>query len=465
MRATRSTRARRGVAIGIAVLGLAATGCGSIPTAAPPTTLAITGGTVIDGTGAPPRVGATVIVEDGRIARIVDAGSTPMGEGVDIYEAEGRWIVPGFVDVHAHFPPRSELEHTLQTLLDYGITAARAPATITEYGVDIRADLEDGELTGPTFRTAGALLDGPETPWGFATVVDSEADVRAAVREQAAAGVDFIKLYTLLRPEIVRSAIDEAHANDLEVIGHLGRTTWDEAIEFGIDALTHSGIYGMARSLIPPERRDEFREFFEPNADRFDSGLFAAWNEATDDREAIARDLGRRLAAGGTTLDPNLVLSDAVFHGDDPARYERLVPPEARVEFQPHPYSRSWVEADRLHARAAWPRFMEAIRIFHEEGVTLAAGTDLENAWMYPGTSFHRELELLSDTGISNADVLIIATRNGAIAIGLEDELGTIEPGKRADLVILSADPLADIRNTEAIVDVFQRGRRIARSR
>lgn len=415
-------------------------------------------GTLIDGTGAPERPNMTLIFEGDRIREIVESGSVRIGANVPSIDATGQWITPGFIDTHAHLSGRATVQSTLTTLLAHGITAARATAEVTAYGVEVRERIAEGELAGPSYRVAGALLDGPDTPYGFASVVATPAEAREEVQQQAAAGVDYIKVYTLLSPPIVQAAIEEAHRQGLEVIGHLGATSWDQALELGIDALTHSAIAGMASSMVPADERPALGELFIPN-NRFDVELFPTFVEAVDPE--VVRQLGRRIAQQGVVLDPNLVLMEAILRGDDVTVFEALMPPERWSEFAPHPYSAGWSDSERAAALEALPLFFDAIRVFHEEGALITAGTDIGNPWMTPGVSFHRELQLLSAAGLDNAAVLQAATRNGAIALGMLEDVGTVEVGKRADIVILSADPLADIRNTAEIVAVYQAGRRV----
>lgn len=421
--------------------------------------LVIENATVIDGTGSAPRANTTVVVVNGRIDAIAPTGSVRIDANVPRVDASGQWMVPGFIDTHAHLPGPADLEATLTALLAHGITAARSTATPTAYAVDIRDRLDAGTLAGPTFRVAGALLDGPGSPWGFAAVVRDAGEARAEVRAQARAGVDFIKLYTLLPPATVAAAIEEAHEMGLPVIGHLGRTTWTEALDLGIDALTHSAFAGMASSMVAEADRPTFGDFFIPNAG-FDPRQFATWTAAVDDD--VVRMLGRRIAERRVVLDPNLVLIDAMVRGDDPAVYEALLPGPDRPPFAPHPYSASWSPGDRAAARVALPAFFRAIRVLQQEGALITVGTDLGNPWMTAGVAFHRELELLVQAGLSSHEALIAATRNGAVALGEIGELGTLEVGKRADLILLGADPLEDILNTRTIVAVYQEGRAVA---
>ena len=430
-------------------------GCAS-PVADGDGTYAIRNATLIDGTGGPPRPNTTIVFEGGRISQIGDADAIRLGSDATSVDATGQWIVPGFVDTHAHLPGPSQLEGTLQQLLNYGITAARTTASVTDYGVDVRDRIAAGELKGPTYRVAGALLDGPGSPWGFAAIVASPDEAREEVRVQAQAGVDYIKLYTLLPPDVVEAAIDEAHTLDLEVIGHIGRTSWFEAIGFGIDALTHSAIAGLAQSMVKEDDRPMFDEFFIPNAD-FNPDLFGPFL-AMVDTETVRR-LATALASNAVVLDPNLVLMEAVIRGDDPSVFEALMPEEEWSSFAVHPYSAGWSTSTRAQAIDALRHFFAAVKEFHDAGALITAGTDIGNPWMTPGVSFHRELELLVEAGLDEQSVLRVATLNGARAIGLAAELGTVEVGKRADVVVLRADPLSDIRNTAQIVSVYQAGR------
>lgn len=413
--------------------------------------------TLIDGTGADPRPGVTVVFANGRIAQIADAGDVQLSANVPSVDATGQWLVPGYIDTHTHLPPSDRLEATLQQLLDHGITASRVTATVTDYGVDTRERIESGSLRGPTLRVAGALIDGPGSPWGFATEVETPEGARAEVRLQAAAGVDFIKVYTLLPPPVIGAAIEEAHALGLEVLGHVGMTNWHEAIDLGIDALLHSAMAGMAHGMVREEDRARFAEFFIPNFTGFDPELFPELVQAID--PSVVEELASKLAANDVVLDPNLVLMEAVIRGDEPEVFRALMPEEQWGDFAVHPYSAFWSDQARAGAKEALPYFFDAVRTFHEAGALVTAGTDIENAWMTPGVSFHRELELLVEAGLTEADVLGVATANGAIAMGMASELGTVEVGKRADVVLLEADPLADIRNTARIVGVYQAGR------
>jgi len=136
-----------------------------------------------------------------------------------------------------------------------------------------------------------------------------------------------------------------------------------------------------------------------------------------------------------------------------------LAPPAMRASWRLGAATDGWGAGDYASARAAWPKVIGLVKRYHEQGVRLLAGSDLPNPWVVPGISLHQELELLTSAGLTPLEALSIATRNGARALGIAHEAGTLEPGKRADLLVLSANPLADIQNTRRIEQVLLGGR------
>jgi hypothetical protein len=448
----------RGTTLGIAVVVALVAGCRD-PSEPAPVRLAIVGATLVDGTGAAARPGTSILVEGGVVTDVAPDDRIALDANVRRIDARGLWVTPGLVDTHTHLPGPADQDRFLRTLLAFGVTTARSTAAAPETGTEVRARLESGALQGPRFLTAGRLIDGPGTVWGgFAAVVGTEEEIRGEVARQASQGVDAIKLYVGLTPTLVRAGIEAAHARGLPVVGHLGRTTWPVAVEAGIDALTHGCFWGMAHSLVPRADSATFAEFFQPNAG-FDPGLFAAWSQAmslVDPRFVAFRE---QAAARRVAIDPNLVLCEAVVWGDDRTTFERL---RTELDVQPapfpHPYSAAWSAAERQGGRSAFAHFLALVADLHRAGVLLTVGSDTMNPWMTPGVATHRELELLALAGIPPAEVLSIATRNGAEALGVLHLTGTVEPGKAADLLLLRADPLADVANLREIELVLRAG-------
>jgi imidazolonepropionase-like amidohydrolase len=429
--------------------------------------IALAGATVIDGTGATPRSGAVIVISKERIAYVGDRTGVRLLPQAKVLDLTGRWVVPGFIDTHAHVPTSSGTESFLAQLVAFGVTAIRVPGDDhVELLVELRDRIERGALIAPRMRTAGVFIDDRDKGWGNPTgpgKVGTEAEIREVVRRDAALKVDFIKLYVGLPPALVKAAIEEAHEHGLRVLGHLGRTTWTEAAEFGIDSLAHSWYCGLAHGVVPQQYREEFRDFYIPNR-RFNPTLFRKWREVVDPGGQEVAQLASLLCKRHVEVHPNLVLGEAVTWGDDPAVLERLepdfAPPEDAASWRRgrHLFSSYWPPEATVEAKRALPVMVQVIGVFHRHGVLLTAGTDYLNPWMTPGVAFHRELELLASAGIPPLEVLRIATRNGAETLGILQDAGTIETGKRADLVTLTADPLAAISNTRKIERVFLRG-------
>jgi imidazolonepropionase-like amidohydrolase len=302
-------------------------------------------------------------------------------------------------------------------------------------------------LVGPRIITSGAPLDLP----GPNTAIDpvaTPAHARAAVAAQAAAGADFIKLYSGLDSGLVRAAVDEAHRLGLKAVGHLWKASWTDAANAGIDGITH--IIVNNEMLLPASRREEYAKA-GPSLGMYE------WFRLADFDGPEIQEMIRALVSNRVTIDPTLVAFEGTAWFDDPGFYgkeaDTFVPPTFLAKWNMMNSLRGWSGEDYRKARASFPKMQELARRLHEAGVPLTVGVDHANPWM-----FHRELELLSGAGIPNPDVIRMATRNGAISLGLIAEIGTVTEGRRADLVVLGADPIADIRNSRKVESVVLGG-------
>jgi imidazolonepropionase-like amidohydrolase len=320
----------------------------------------------------------------------------------------------------------------------------------------LRNDVRTGRIAGPRIYTAGAMIDGLPTTYPDAIGASNPRDARKAVDRLVNAGADLIKIYTRVDPTLLHAVLDEARTFNLQVAGHLGMTDAVTAAKDGIASIEHlSGIpeasIGDASSLYAAHYR----------------GFFAGWTAferawAGLDSAALGR-VAKVLAERRVTLVPTLVLHETFSRLDDPAVLAdtmlRAVPElqQARWNVPDMVKRAGWTPEDYPAFRAGRPKQDLFLRLFAAAGGRIATGTDASNQLLIPGYSEHRELELLVGAGLTPRDALLAATRNGGLLLGV-DSLGLIAPGKAADLLVLSADPLADIRHTLAIDRVMSRG-------
>lgn len=425
--------------------------------------LVLEGVTLIDGTGAPPRPNVSIVIEAGRIAAVGPRGRLALPEGARVLELAGRSVIPGLIDAHAHVTflrdagsgasdyDEATTRRVLRVLLAFGVTGARNPMAPAAVGAALRDALASEALLGPRLRTAGDWIDAR----GFPTP-DS---VRREVERQAALGVDDVKLYASLPPELVAAGIEAAHAHGLAAVGHLQATDWTDAARLGIDFITHAAPW--SEECLPEGQRAAYRR-----AIRREGPMKARlrWLEWLDPRGPEVRAMARELARRRIPVDPTLIAFETKVRGDDPfytASPDLLLLPEPILaSWRRGSFTGDWTPADYARGRRLWPKLLELVRVYDEEGVVLLVGSDLPNPWVVPGAGLHREMELLVSAGIAPLRVLGMATRAAAEAFGWTDA-GTIEPGRRADLVVLAGDPTQDIRNTRRIEAVFLAGRRL----
>jgi imidazolonepropionase-like amidohydrolase len=390
--------------------------------------IVLEGATVIDGTGDLPKPNTNIIINGSRIASLSSntANNYDFSLAKNVINLTGKYIIPGLFDMHAHVANvrknsynQDESEYILRMLLAHGVTTIRNPGGPTEQSVALRENVSEGKIVGPQIFTAGQLLNTPDIPVPFVErQVQTEQDVRQEVRTQAAAGVDHIKLYVGLTPDLVKAAIDEAHFDGKKVIGHLYMTSWTDAANLGIDALTH-GV-PVSPFLLSEADQQEFLAFGDHPFNHI------LWLDLVDLNGPEINNMISALVNNEIPVDPTLDI------------YEIIVK-ESQLQ-------------------DLWPKVLQLTKKLYDNGVTILSGSDIPNFDLAPGASLHHELELLVEAGIPSLEVIKIATRNGAQALGIENDVGTIEPGKQADLIILSDNPVDNISNTKKIEAVINNG-------
>jgi imidazolonepropionase-like amidohydrolase len=300
------------------------------------------------------------------------------------------------------------------------------------------------------------MIDGRPTTYPDAIGVDDGSDARKAVDQLSVAGVDYIKVYTRIDPPLLKAIVDEAGTFGLRVTGHLGLTNAITAARIGIRGDEH--MTGVPESALPDPA---------PLYSAHYRGFWAGWTAferawASLDSASLAR-VAAELAARKVVVIPTLVLHETFSRLDDSTITHQAelkdVPPSVQTGWDvPGMIARAgWTALDLAEFRKSRTKQDLFLRQFFEAGGVIAAGTDASNQLLIPGFSEHREMELLVAAGLTPKDALLAATRNGAQLLGA-DSIGRIVPGKTADLVVLGADPLADIQNARKVERVMLRG-------
>jgi len=432
------------------VLWFFSPGCGPAEqisqSSAAPSVIVIEGGTLIDGTGAPALLGTRILIEGGRIQEIVQAGELSIPAGARVIDAAGKYIIPGLIDAHVHY----DMPWLHRLYLANGVTTVRDLGSSIERTLTLRQEIAAGNILAPRMFISGPGINPSSVR---AMNLGSAKEMATKLVE---AGVDGIKVTGYTTDEL-RDIVEVAHANGLIVYGHTGPKRGNRApgarlaVEAGLDGIEHAlGIledamdkpvpvpadydpfdsthifrywYGRMYSVVNSEKIDELIQLMVDNEVYFSPTLIN-----------FVRNFVQRNTPEVET-DPNL----KYIPEDEPDRFGRFT------------------EEERQDWRKTMALMKEATYKFHEAGGLLINGTDSPGAAL-PGWSVHQEMELFVEAGLTPMAALLATTLNNAKILNKEDELGTVEPGKYADLVILNADPLQDITHTQDIHLVIKNG-------
>jgi imidazolonepropionase-like amidohydrolase len=456
------------------------TGCNIFAQARPP--LLIRHVTVIDGTNRPAQPDRTVVIVDNRISAVENGVSVPVPPGAQVVEARGKYLIPGLWDMHVHMrgPRRGsevdfvkENEAILPLYLANGITGVR------EMGGDIvdavmrwRSEVNSGKRLAPRIATCGPKLDGPRPEWLGSIAIATPDQARAAVERVKAMGADFVKVYNEV-PNIPRDAylalLDEAKRLKMPVTGHVPLTLTVEEVSQGGQSIEHFNEYLPGCIRNEKTLKDDLREG-RIGGSTYDSAVIRDYSSKT------AAALFRNFAANGTWVTPTLTIARTeAFPRENRPRtdFRRMyLSPlwlKSWTDRDDESYGISQTEASQLrsHAKKQYRQSLETIRLMRKAGVSLLAGSDsgVSNASTFPGFSLHDELFDLVEAGLTPLEVLQIATVNAAKWLGRIDTIGTVEPGKLADLVLLDANPLLDIHNIRKVRAVIINGQLLDRAR
>jgi hypothetical protein len=434
--------------------------------------LAITNVNVVDARGGAVLSDQTVLIAGDRIKVVDSADRVPLPLGATVIEASGAFVIPGLWDMHAHLrgngtPPWLTTDWLMPLFLAHGVTGVRdmtsdcdgpaqGPVCLSQM-LEWQESIESGALLGPRILALSSFQINP--PWSY---VLSEEEARGFVQAMAGMGVPNLKIYDRLAPEALAWITDEASKLDLRVWGHVPlRMSARDASRAGLRSIEH--VRDFLFDCFPGT--EEFRANATSSTAPVD--IMRRMVDEHDEGECAA--LYAELVANGTWYVPTHVTRrrDA-FAGDPQFRDDprvRFVLPDIQTDFVRH--LDRIVSADSAARGATFLDFyLKGLAItgaIHRAGVPILVGSDAPDSFVFPGSAVHDEMGELVAAGLSPADALRAATWNGAVFLEVTHSYGSVEPGKRADLVILDANPLEDIGNTRRIRAVLLGGRYLDR--
>jgi imidazolonepropionase-like amidohydrolase len=426
-----------------------------------PQPLVITHVTVIDATGTPAKPDMTVVVIGDRISKLGKSSKVRVPADAQIVDATGKYLIPGLWDMHVH-TFRNASKRPPQTwyfplFIANGITGVRDMWTKVDSMPQVqlwRKQFAEKPGTVPRFGAVGTQVDGVPPHWPNADTVSTADEARRMVDRLKAGGVDFVKVYWQLSREAYFAIVDEAKKQRIPFAGHVPFSISAlEASDAGQKSIEHLDGISLACSS-EEERLSKLKPEDLPPGNYFHQ-IFDTYDE-----KKCAR-LFAHFAINGTWQVPTLYMPMRTDRGssslldDDRLKY---VPIAEREEWKAFIARLEKQTPEQKGLRRMEMNF-KLISGMRRSGVRFMAGTDLGNEYVYPGFSLHDELVLLVQAGLTPMEAIQSATRNPATFIGKLDSLGTIEKGKFADLVLLEANPLEDISNTQRINAVVVNGR------
>ncbi len=427
--------------------------------------LVIEAGTLIDGRGGTPLRNSVIVIEGSRIKAVGTQGQVSYPQNALVIQAQGQSILPGLIDSHIHF-----LDFTPPLFLHFGVTTVFDTANRTDWILAQREALKKGRIKGPRLFVTGWVIDGPRhrtdmtaTPerGGYRTHVNTVEEARMATRDMIRQGVDAIKVHEGLTLEMLKTIIEEAHSAGLEVVGHTHNPR--EAVLAGLNFIEHGEplpyatigdpekLRAAQEGRLPTPEADMDPRLFDPLIDLFISNgvylnptLSRSWINVMPKRSEWSE-----LAAK--------ILGD---------RSMRFIP-KARLQFwlQTAKAADTDTRSPQMQRRQeGFRRVEEFTRRYAQAGGRVLTGPDTGSSsgpTNIPGLSMHIEMEALVDAGLTPMQAILGSTKWAAEFFHLERDLGTVEPGKLADLILIEGDPLADIRATREIRAVILDGQLI----
>ncbi|HVX40008.1 MAG TPA: amidohydrolase family protein [Gemmatimonadaceae bacterium] len=415
--------------------------------------LALTHVRVIDGTGSPARADQTLIVRDGRIAQVGDAARIAIPAGAQVMDLTGKSVIPGLVMVHEHlyYPTGPGVyanlaESFTRLYLAGGVTSMRTAGNMNGYGeLNTAAAINAGKQVGPWIDATAPYLEGKGLGLVQVHELKDAAEARRTVDFWHDMGATSLKAYMHITRAELAASLREGHALGMKLTGHLCSVTYREAAALGIDDLEHG--FFASTDFVPNKQPDVC-----PG-----QAVGQAAVSATDTSNAKFKSLVQFLIQHHVALTSTLTVFETFTPGRpvppgldvlDPILRDQFLQLKSRIDGNPH-----------SGYAALFPRARAMEVAFYRAGGLLIAGTDpTGGGGVIPGFSDQRQLELLVESGLTPLEAIEVCTLNGAKYLGRANLVGSIAPGKQADLVVIDGDPSTHVEDVRKVQLVFRQG-------
>ncbi len=384
----------------------------------------------------------TVIVRDGLIEQIGSNDQVSIPGDAMVIDGTGKYLMPGLTDMHVHI----EYENDMLLQVANGVTSVRNMWGNTDkkllFGMpdqlELRRQIDEGKLLGPTIYTTGPVMEGSPANHPLQNVYEKPEAARESVSWQSDQEYDFIKVYDHLSPDVYEAILETARENHIEVVGHVPFAVGlDNVLGSGQKTIEHLTGYidpDAVEFIIPEDQLGEYAQKTR-EAGVWNCVTLSEYPKSKETPEGFQRLQNQPgiiyLSPGTRLLSPFLYMMSAKSH--------------------------TYAGEDYPQRIASLNRQM--VKALHEAGAGILLGTDAAQAYHLPGFSLHEELAMLVEAGLSPYEAIETGTRNAAVAMGKKAEFGTVEVGKRADMILLDKNPLADVSNLQERSGVMLRGR------
>lgn len=412
---------------------------------------------VIDGTGVPARPDQTIVLDHGHILSVGNAASVPVPDGARTLDLHGYTVYPGLIGMHEHLfyptgggiPIYGEQAFSAPRLyLAAGITTMRTAGSLEPYtDINIKRLVDKGAMPGPHIDATGPYIEGPGSFSIQMPAITSPDQARRLVDYWVAEGSTSFKAYMNISHDALGAAIQATHQHGLKITGHLCSVGFTEAAELGIDDLEHGLL--VDTEFTPGKQRDVC-----PSGNRASTSI-----ENLDLKSPEAQRMIHTLVQHKVAVTSTLVVFEAMISGRPPLE-QRVLDAMSPFAAQSYLEDKEYA-AESPHGRTVtWlKKEMDFEREFASAGGLLIAGCDpTGNGGALPGFGDQRNLELLVEAGFKPEEAIRIYSYNAALYLGESDHIGTIAPGKNADLVVVEGDPTAHMADVEKVKYVFKNG-------